>query len=195
MSWLDWILGRDGVSFPPPPPAPFTPTPTLDLPAPLPPVTQNAASWSISSSGLAFIAVSSEALRLNAYLDSAGIPTIGYGSIMVDGVKVKMGDTITPVKALECLTKDANVFVYAIRLLVVANQTQNQIDAMTSFTYNVGHAAFASSSLLKAINLRQRISEDLFTRWNKVHDPKTHQIVEVPGLTARRKREFTLYIT
>ena len=38
-----------------------------------------------------------EGLRLKAYLDQAGIPTIGYGTIIFeDGRKVKLGDAITP---------------------------------------------------------------------------------------------------
>jgi lysozyme len=188
MSWLGRILGHGGDEPLPTPPSP----PKLNLPEPLRVIVPDDTGWALDAVGLAFIEAN-EDLRLKAYLDSAGIPTIGYGTIVVDGVKVKMGDTITPEKAMACLSKDAAAFVFALRQLVKVSQTQNQIDALTSFTYNVGHASFASSTLLKVINARQPIAEDLFTRWNKVH--KNGQVVEVPGLTARRKREFQLYRT
>ena len=41
-----------------------------------------------------------EGLKLSAYKDSAGIPTIGYGNITYEnGVKVKMGEKITQDRA------------------------------------------------------------------------------------------------
>ncbi len=171
-------------------PTPDAPKPALPTPLPALPVPSNA--WTLSQEGLLFIQ-NNEALRLKAYLDSAGIPTIGYGSIVIDGVKVQMGDTITPDKASQSLMSDAKKFVLSCRQLVKVDQKQNQIDSLVDFMYNVGSGAFAGSSLLTAINSRQPVVEDLFTRWNKVHDPDTKLLVEVAGLTARRKREFTLY--
>lgn len=191
MSFLGRIFGHATLPVPP------APSPSLPVPIPIirvPAAVQDGSVWALSMKGLAFIE-SNEQLKTKAYLDSAGVPTIGYGTIVVDGVKVKMGDTITPEKALDCLLTDAKKYVFALRRVITVSQTQNQIDSLTDFTYNVGVAAVTSSSLLKAINGRQPIPADLFTRWNKIHDPKTNQIVTVAGLTARRQREFALYIT
>lgn len=70
---------------------------------------------------------------------------------------------------------------------------QNQVDALASFTYNVGKFGFAKSSLLTALNSKLLITEDLFTRWNKVRiDGK---LVESNGLTDRRKKEYKLFIS
>ena len=45
-----------------------------------------------------------EGCRLEAYKDSAGIPTIGYGNTYYpDGTKVKIGDKITQQRAEELL--------------------------------------------------------------------------------------------
>ena len=172
--------------------------PSLPVPAPLPPIappTQDAldvTQFALSANGLAFIQ-RNESLRLTAYMDSAGIPTIGYGSTVVDGVKVKMGDTITPDRASAALNTDAKKFVLALRGLVNVPLTQNQVDSLVDFMYNVGSGAFQSSTLLKTIRSKAPVTADLFTRWNKVHDPKTQELVVVPGLTARREREFALY--
>ena len=45
-----------------------------------------------------------EGLELEAYEDSAGIPTIGYGTIRIDGKPVKMGMKITAEQAEQYLS-------------------------------------------------------------------------------------------
>jgi lysozyme len=148
--------------------------------------------WSLSENGVRFI-MANESLRLKAYPDSAGIWTIGYGSTHIEGVPVQPGDMIGPEQAARCLRKDCRRFVTALQRLVTQPLTQPQIDALTDFMYNVGGSSFASSTLRKIINAGKPVTQDLFTRWNKVHDAKTGQLVVVPGLTARRNREFALY--
>lgn len=50
-----------------------------------------------------------EGLRLKAYLDDAGVPTIGYGTIIFeDGRKVKLGDSISKEVAESLLNTDIN---------------------------------------------------------------------------------------
>ena len=46
-----------------------------------------------------------EGLRLNAYLCSAGVPTIGYGTTKMDGVPVKLGDKCTEEDAKKWLKR------------------------------------------------------------------------------------------
>lgn len=138
-----------------------------------------------------------EGFRAKAYKDSKGIWTIGYGTIRVDGKPVVEGMTCTLEQALEWKRQDLARFLPAIERLVKVPLTQNQIDAIVSFVYNVGDGAFASSSLLRAINSKQPVTADLFTRWNKITviDPHTKQkkLVEVDGLTRRRRAEFALF--
>ena len=76
-----------------------------------------------------------EGLRLEAYLDSAGVPTIGYGHT---GDDVIMGDRISEYWANHLLKADLYDVELAVDLLGVA-KTQGQFDALVSFAYNLGH--------------------------------------------------------
>src|SRR3954469_14753181 len=137
-----------------------------------------------------------EAFRANAYLDSKGVPTIGYGTTLINGhVPVTMGMTCTPEQALTWFQSDCRKFVAAINDLVKIELTQNQFDALVSFVYNVGIGGFTTSSLLRAINHNQPIVEDPWTRWNKIRDPHTGQLVVLNGLTTRRQREYQHFIS
>lgn len=107
-----------------------------------------------------------EAFRSTAYQDIAGIWTIGFGSTRVDGIPVKQGDTIT----LEEAVKQTRSFVKqvedSINKLVKVVLTQNQFDALVSFVYNVGIAAFTSSTLLKLLNQKEYLAAaDQLLRW------------------------------
>jgi lysozyme len=80
-----------------------------------------------------------EDLRLDAYKDSAGIPTIGIGTIQYpDGKKVKMGDKCTEEQAHNYLKHHIQEVVPTINtLLKGVAVNQNQFDAITSLTYNI----------------------------------------------------------
>lgn len=71
--------------------------------------------------------------------------------------------------------------------------TQNQFDSLVSFTYNVGSGGFLTSTLLKMMRAGQPIVQDYFTRWSKVRDPRTGQLVVSRGLYARRVMEFRMF--
>ena len=87
-----------------------------------------------------------EGLRLSAYRDAAGVPTIGYGHTR----RVKMGDKLTTYWADQLLRKDvAKVSHEVIQLCVV--HTQGQLDALTSFAFNLGIGRLINSTLLKTI--------------------------------------------
>ncbi|MDR0250185.1 MAG: lysozyme [Burkholderiales bacterium] len=83
-----------------------------------------------------------------AYLDSAGVPTIGYGTTQ----GIKLGDTITREFATELLQRDATYAGEAIKRCVSVPLYQHEYDAYVSFAYNVGGAAFCSSTLVKKLN-------------------------------------------
>lgn len=76
-----------------------------------------------------------EGCRLKAYLDPAGIPTIGYGH--TSGVKI--GQTITQAQAEAYLQMDVEKSEKAVdKYSDIYHWTQNQFDALASFTYNCG---------------------------------------------------------
>lgn len=136
--------------------------------------------------------LSAEGLRLDSYLDSAHVWTIGYGTTKLNGASVAGGMTINKSVAVALFLGEAEECVSFIKKCVLVSLNQNQIDALCSFVYNLGKQAFVSSSLLIAINAKMIINEDLFTRWNKV--TINGQKVVLDGLTARRKREYDLFM-
>ena len=133
-----------------------------------------------------------EFCKLNAYLDEAGVATIGYGSTRYeDGKKVKLGDKISQEIADNLLALECDGIVSRLQQIVNKELNQNQIDSLVSFCYNVGVQGFKTSSLLKAINLGGVVTKDLFTRWDKYH--KDGMLLESKGLKVRRVKEFNLF--
>ena len=94
-----------------------------------------------------------EGLNLNAYGDSTGIPTIGYGSILYqDGTKVKMGDVITQQQADDLLLWEIGLKAASVNQQLNVQVSQHEFDALTDLEYNVGCGAIMHSSLLRYLN-------------------------------------------
>lgn len=126
-----------------------------------------------------------EGLRLLAYKDAVGVPTIGYGTTR----GVKMGMTITKEQAEELLRQDVERFEPEVLRLVKVPLAQSQWDALLSFTYNLGSANLESSTLLKLLNKGDyQAAADQFPRWNKAKGKVLN------GLTARRAAERALFM-
>ena len=87
-----------------------------------------------------------EGLRLMAYRDAAGVPTIGYGHTR----HVKMGDRLTEYWADQLLRDDVRRVVHDVMQLGVVH-TQGQLDALTSFAFNLGIGRLINSTRLKRI--------------------------------------------
>lgn len=136
----------------------------------------------------------SEGLRLTAYLCPAGVPTIGYGHTKgVTKAQVEAGRTITHVKAVQLLIEDLDDTAAQVDKLVKTPVSQRQREALISFAFNVGSGNLASSTLLKKLNAGDYAgAADEFQKWNKatVNGKK----VVLPGLTARRSAERTLFL-
>ena len=133
-----------------------------------------------------------ESFRSNAYPDSSGVITIGYGTTRIYDFPVNLGMEINESVALVFLHYDASKCIKAIEKAVKVFLTQNQIDALTSFTYNIGITGFLNSTLLRRINYGPDITENLFTRWNKI--TVDGKLVTLNGLTKRRKLEYELFV-
>lgn len=127
-----------------------------------------------------------EGSRLTAYQDIAGIWTIGYGHT---GAGVHAGLTITQEQADALFAKDVEWAERVVSAKVVATITQPQFDALVSLAYNIGAAAFSSSTLVRKLNagdVKGAASE--FLRWNR----SGGQVVE--GLRRRRESERALFL-
>lgn len=165
--------------------------PAVPTPQPVPPpISQN---YSVSPRGIAFVKLG-EGFRDASYVDAGGVWTIGYGTTRVNGVPVTQDMDCTVGQATQWLQDECDVIARFLQKTVTGKLTQNQIDALVDFCYNLGTGAFAGSSLCKAINNKQPIAEDLFTRWNKIHR-SDGEVVALAGLTKRRQLEYQLFIS
>lgn len=138
----------------------------------------------ISDEGLAHLR-KWEGLRLEAYRDTGGVWTIGYGHT---GPDVVPGRTITEVEAETLLCTDILEAERAVTNLVRVPLTDNQFAALVSFVFNVGPGAFAKSTLLRKLNAGDydAVPSEL-ARWNK-DNGRT-----VKGLANRRAAEIGLW--
>jgi len=135
-----------------------------------------------------------EGLKLSPYLCSAGVPTIGYGATYYkDGTLVTMKDPIITVDmAKELLAIHVKSFYNQVKTITNGlNLTENQLSALTSFSYNLGIGALLKSTLLKKIkiDINDKTIYDEFLKWNKAGGK------ELIGLTRRREDEAKLYFS
>ena len=102
-----------------------------------------------------------EGLRKEAYLDAAGVPTIGYGHTQ----GVRMGDVISAYWAEMFLKAD----LYDIEKQVssLGKWNQPQFDALVSFAFNLGFYKLKTSTLLEKIRegANMRAIKQEFMKW------------------------------
>jgi lysozyme len=140
-----------------------------------------------------------EGFKLTVYKDSAGLPTIGVGHLLtkselssgkitINGVPVKYADGLTEQQVTDLLGQDVGPAAAAVSGNVKVPLSQNQFDALVSFTFNVGVNAFKSSTLLKVLNQKQydQVPTQLL-RWTRAGG----QVVQ--GLVNRRNNEIKLW--
>jgi lysozyme len=185
-SMLASLLGGDSK------PAPSTPAEkpqpeSVPAPSPTPPKESAPApkeqqKLGISDTGLNIIK-RHEGLRLKAYKDAVGKTTIGYGHTATAETKKE----ITEKEAEVLLRKDVAAAEAAVRQWIKVPLTQNQFDALVSFTYNVGPSALARSTLLKKLNSGDKAVAAEFLKWTKAGGRA------LPGLQSRRTEEMKLF--
>lgn len=133
-----------------------------------------------------------EGLRLEAYKDTGGVWTIGFGTtVYPNGTNVKRGDRCTLEQANEWMTRDIETIrIPALKQHVKTQLTNNETCALLSFMYNIGVGAFAGSTLLRKLNNgfpRGAVGME-FGKWNK-DNGKT-----LKGLVRRRVAERELFL-
>jgi lysozyme len=137
-----------------------------------------------------------EGFRAAPYLDSASIPTIGYGTIEYpNGKAVTMKDPpVTETQAEGFLSYQMSLKSKAIAVYLQRRATLHQGAAMLSLTYNIGTAAFKGSAVLRKYNVGDLPdAADAFLLWDKA--VVDGQLVVVPGLLKRRQQERTIFLT
>jgi lysozyme len=133
-----------------------------------------------------------EGLELVSYKCPAGVWTIGWGTtVYPDGKKVKAGDTCTREQADEYLMHDVKAFADKVVDLIDVPVTENELCALLSFSYNVGHGALKTSTLLRKLNagVDRKLVADEFMRWTKAGGKTLN------GLVRRRTAERNLFLT
>lgn len=107
----------------------------------------------ISQNGILFIQ-GFESFVSCPYLDSVGVPTIGWGTTYYPNLsKVTLKDAcITQAQATQYLLANLVNYVNGVDSMVTSQINQNQFDALVSFSYNLGVQALRSSTLLKLVN-------------------------------------------
>lgn len=134
-----------------------------------------------------FLIKVNEGFRRKMYLCPAGLPTIGYGHVILKGERF---EEITEEEAGALLQKDLAGIESNVNSLVKVALTQNQFDALVSFTYNVGPGNFSRSTLLRKLNSGDyEAASGQFKRW--VYGGG----VILPGLVTRREEEKELFLT
>lgn len=143
--------------------------------------------FNISEKGINFIA-DYEDFYATPYrgLDSQN-QTIGYGHVITSGESF---ESITEAEAKALLEKDLENFVYSVNTMVTGlNISQNQFDALVSFSYNCGSTALNDSTLLKDIKAGEsyEILKEDFLMWSYCNGERAL------GLYRRRYDEFEMY--
>lgn len=149
--------------------------------------------------GRAFIQ-SREGLKLTAYPDIKGVPTIGYGTtVYPTGKRVKLGDHCTQEQADIYFSSDVKAFEDAVNDHVNTELlTQNQFNALVSLVYNIGESGFQDSTICRVVNTPLRLGNhddvlNAFMMWTKVRIKG--KLVFSEGLSNRRKKEVELYFS
>ena len=79
-----------------------------------------------------------EGFSEKAYIDTSGLPVIGYGQTRVRGKRVKMGQWISKSEADAELVKELYLIQRTVKSHVKVKLTPNQLGALTSLAYNAG---------------------------------------------------------
>jgi lysozyme len=146
--------------------------------------------WDISEKGYALIR-ELEGFKAEAYLDTGGVWTIGFGTIKYpDGMRVRKGDKCTRGQAEVWLKNDSAWVDACLDRTVKTKLNQNQFDALASFVYNIGESAFRKSTMLTLINQNSfTAAVGQFDRW--VFDNGKR----IQGLVNRRAKEKALFLS
>ncbi len=142
-----------------------------------------------SQNGINLI-LSFEGFSSKPYLDSAGIPTIGYGNTYYPGgKKVTMKDpAISKEKGTELFASVLPAYEKIVSNKIKTALTQNQFDALVSHTYNTG----GSDTLFSLIN--KKANPEAIRDWFTSRYITAGGIV-LNGLIRRRKAEADLFFS
>lgn len=125
-----------------------------------------------------------EGIRLKAYRDLKGLPTIGVGHLIVPGDGFSMSSRITQEQCDALFAEDVQRYETAVNALNVP-LSQHQFDALTSFCLNIGTDGFKGSTVAKRLKAKDyNGAAKSMMAW-----------VKPPEITGRRKSEQKQFLT
>lgn len=145
----------------------------------------------LSKQGLALLK-QFEGCSLTTYKDSAGLFTIGYGHLLGDGKK------LPDIAKYKLTRKQADMLLHydvvpkekAVERLCPIKLTQNEFDALVSFTFNLGAGALQRSTLRQKLNRGDKVgAAKVLLRYNRAGGKV------VKGLVNRRMAEYKLFMS
>lgn len=146
-----------------------------------------------SQQGISFICAQ-EGFVPHVYKDVAGIPTIGFGHVVLPGET--FAASISRDEAVALMAQDLAKFEDAVNQNVSVPITQCEFDALVSFSYNCGVGALKASSTLRLLNEGERTAAaDGLLLWDKRTNPITGKLVVDAGLSARRAAERQMFLS
>lgn len=135
-----------------------------------------------------------EGFRSSAYIDSSGLPVIGYGLSRVNGRNVVLGQYISRSQADLALEQELSQIQKLVLTHVKVDLNPYQLGALTSLVYNAGTVVITNSTLARKLNAGDYLgASQEFVRWNKAN--RGGQLVVFSGLTKRRLAEQKLFLT
>ena len=123
-----------------------------------------------------------EGLRLTAYRDVVGVPTICFGETR----GIRMGMKLTKAECDAMLLKGLDEFADGVEKCVPSAKTmpEKRYVAHVSLAYNIGVGGYCKSSIARLQNAgHERAACDFFLRYNRAGG------IVFPGLTKRRQAE------
>ncbi len=146
--------------------------------------------YRVSPQGLARIRAR-EGYFGKVYDDGAGNSTVGYGHMLTAGESFPGG--LTEPQAEDLLARDVDREVSPVLDRINVPLTQNQVDAIGSFVFNVGPGNF-TRSVLPNLNIgnQQGVIASMF-KFIFGKNQRTGERVTLRGLLKRRQEEIALY--
>ncbi|WP_284247253.1 lysozyme, partial [Methylobacterium haplocladii] len=122
-----------------------------------------------------------EGVRLTAYCDSVGVPTIGYGHTK----GVRLGQRITQGQADALFLEDLARHALPILSSLTVPVAEHERDALISIAFNIGVGAFRRSGFLRRLNAGDRAgAAEAILAWRKP-----------PEIVSRRLAEYDQFRT
>jgi lysozyme len=129
-----------------------------------------------------------EGFSPTVYICPAGYPTIGYGHVVNPDERQQFASGITAKQAERLLRQDVQTTERAVLRLITVPLTDGQLDALVSFTFNLGAGALQRSTLRRKVNRGDHATVPAELRkWVWARGRK------LEGLARRREAEVKTY--